>query len=275
MKGRLEPRGQRVMKIALVVVVATWLTPILWLLLTSLKSEKQISSRTPEVIFSPTLDNFSRAWNDSDLPAAIVHTLVIAGSATIVTLIFATMLTYGVTRFRFRGRQQLVSWFLTLRMLPPIAVIVPLFVAYSNLDLVDTYRGVIFAYLPTTLPLGIWLLYGFMRFLPASLSEASTLDGATHWQTFRLVMLPTMVPAVAVAGTFCFLEVWNDFLISATLTGPRTNTVSISTLSFVTEHGTAYGPVSAAAIILVLPAFFVLLVLQRYLVQGLTLGAVR
>jgi multiple sugar transport system permease protein len=125
------------------------------------------------------------------------------------------------------------------------------------------------------MPLAVWLLYGFALELPRSIDEAARVDGANRWQVFRDMVLPLMRPAIAVAGTFCFLEVWNEFVLALILTGPRTKTVPIGMSQFITEHAVEWGPMAAAALMLLLPLLFVTFFLQRSLVRGLTLGAVR
>jgi multiple sugar transport system permease protein len=160
-------------------------------------------------------------------------------------------------------------------MLPPIAIVIPFYIVYSEVGLVDTYLGLILAYLPLTLPLAVWLLYGFALDLPRSIDEAALIDGATRGQIFRDMIVPLMRPAMAVAGAFCFLEVWNEFTLALILTGSRTKTVSIGMSEFITEHAIEWGPMAAASLMLLTPLLIIMYFLQRSLVRGLTLGAVR
>lgn len=263
-------------KIALVVlVVATWLTPVYWLVNVALKTQAQLFVPTPTFIFEPTFENFSLAINKFGILWNALNSLIIASGATAITLVFATLMVYGITRFRFRARDPLLVWILNLRMLPPIAIVIPYYVVYAQAGLIDTFPGMIIAYLPLTLPLAVWLLYGFAQDLPRSIDEAARIDGANRWQVFRDMVLPLMRPAIAVAGTFCFLEVWNEFTLALILTGSHTKTVPIGMSQFLTEHSVEWGPMAAAALLLLLPLLVVTYFLQRSLVQGLTLGAVR
>jgi len=257
------------------IVVLTWLLPIFWLINVSLKTQKQLFVATPTFIFEPTFENFSVAVLQYGILWNALHSFIIASGTTVITLFLAILFIYGITRFRFRLRNPLLMWILNLRMLPPIAIVIPFYVVYTNIGLIDTYGGMIIAYLPLTLPLAVWLLYGFAKELPASIDEAALIDGASRWQIFRDMTFPLMRPALAVAGTFTFLEVWNEFVLALILTGPKTKTVPIGLSEFITEHAVEWGPMAAAALMLLVPLLVVTYFLQHSLVRGLTLGAVR
>jgi multiple sugar transport system permease protein len=268
-------RRHRLLVAFSVLVVLAWLMPVVWLVNVALKTQAQLFVRQPTFIFTPTLQNFVTAIFEYKILNEALNSLIIASVSTVITLFFATLLVYGVTRFRFRFRNPLLMWILNLRMLPPIAIVIPFYVVYSQIGLIDTYTGMIIAYLPLTMPLAVWLLYGFALEMPRSIDEAARIDGANRWQIFRDMMLPLMRPAIAVAGTFCFLEVWNEFVLSLILTGARTKTVPIGMSQFITEHSVEWGPMAAAALMLLTPLLFVTYFLQQSLVRGLTLGAVR
>ena len=271
-----QSRTTRRLTIAFVVfVLLAWLMPIFWLVNVALKTQAQLFVPTPSFIFTPTFENFSIAIFQYGILRNALHSFVIAAASTALTLVLAMLFVYGITRFRFQFRNPLLMWILNLRMLPPIAIVIPFYVLYSDVGLIDTYRGMVLAYLPLTLPLAVWLLYGFAQELPLSIDEAALIDGANRWQIFRDMIFPLMRPALAVAGTFCFLEVWNEFVLALILTGPNTKTVPIGLSEFITEHAVEWGPMSAAALVLLLPLLFVTYFLQGSLVRGLTLGAVR
>ncbi len=275
MNERPESLSRRV-KIALAVLITmAWLLPIYWLVNVALKTQAQLMVPKPTFIFTPTMENFGIAIFQYGILWNAFNSLVIASFATAFTLFFAMIFVYGLTRFEFRFKNPLLMWILNLRMLPPIAIVIPYYVFYSNVGLIDSYTGMILAYLPLTLPLAIWLLYGFALEIPRSIDEAALMDGADRWQVFRDMTFPLMSPALAVAGTFCFLEVWNEFVLALILTGSRTKTVPIGLSQFITEHSVEWGPMAAAAIMLLLPLLFITFFLQRSLVRGLTLGAVR
>jgi multiple sugar transport system permease protein len=274
----MNPNGgtsRRLMIAFVMIVLFAWLTPIFWLINVALKTQAQLFVATPTFIFTPTFENFGIAIFQYGIFSNALHSFIIAGASTTLTLVLAMFFVYGITRFRFRLRNPLLMWILNLRMLPPIAIVIPFYVFYSEVGLIDTYLGMILAYLPLTLPLAVWLLYGFAQELPRSIDEAALIDGANRWQILRDMTFPLMRPALAVAGTFCFLEVWNEFVLALILTGPSTKTVPIGLSEFITEHAVEWGPMSAAALMLLLPLLIVTFFLQRSLVRGLTLGAVR
>ena len=267
--------GRRMKIMLAILVVAAWLLPLYWLVNVALKTQAQLMVPRPTFIFHPTFENFSVAIVQYKILWVALHSLIIASVAPLLTLFLALLFVYGVTRFDFRFRILLLIWTLNLRMLPPIAIVIPFYVFYSQVGLIDTYTGMILAYLSLTLPLAIWLMYGFAQEIPRSIDEAARMDGANRWQILRDIILPLMWPALAVAGTFCFLEIWNEFVFALILTGPRTKTVPIGLSEFVTEHAVEWGPMAAAALMLLLPLLVITFFLQRSLVRGLTLGAVR
>jgi multiple sugar transport system permease protein len=268
-------RRNRLLIAFAVVITIVWLMPVLWLINVALKTQQQLFVPKPTFIFTPTLQNFVSAIFHYGILRNALNSFIIASASTLITLVFATLFVYGITRFRFRFQNPLLMWVLNLRMLPPIAIVIPFYIVYSKVNLIDSYVGMVIAYLPVTMPLAVWLLYGFALELPRSIDEAARVDGANRWQVFRDMVLPLMRPAIAVAGTFCFLEVWNEFVLALILTGPRTKTVPIGMSQFITEHAVEWGPMAAAALMLLLPLLFVTFFLQRSLVRGLTLGAVR
>jgi multiple sugar transport system permease protein len=276
MSGNSALSRHRRLKIGFILlVVIAWLAPVYWLVTVALKTQQQLFVAKPLFVFYPTLENFAIAIDTYGILWKALNSLIIAGSATVITLFLAMLLVYGMTRFRFRGRNPLLMWILNLRMLPPIAIVIPFYVLYAQIGLIDTFSGLIIAYLPVTLPLAVWLLYGFAQDMPRSIDEAARIDGASRWRVFTDMVLPLMRPAIAVAGTFCFLEVWNEFTIALILTGSRTKTVPIGMSEFITEHSIEWGPMAAAALLLLLPLLVITYFLQRSLVRGLTLGAVR
>jgi multiple sugar transport system permease protein len=260
--------------LALLVTVA-WLAPVYWLVNVALKTQAQLLIATPTFLFKPTFENFGTAIFEYGILWNALNSLIVASAATVITLFLALLFVYGITRFNFRFQNPLLMWILNLRMLPPIAIVIPFYVFYSQVGLIDTYTGMVLAYLPLTLPLAIWLLYGFAQEIPRSIDEAALMDGAGRWQIFRDMIFPLMRPALAVAGTFCFLEIWNEFVLALILTGAKTKTVPIGLSQFITEHSVEWGPMAAAALMLLLPLLVITFFLQRSLVRGLTLGAVR
>lgn len=256
-------------------IVLFWFGPILWMLNISFKTRAQISVSTPTFIFEPTLQNYQAIFTQVPLLRYLINSLIIAVSTTLITLLFASMAAYAFTRFEFRARNPILMWVLSLRMLPTIAIVVPFFILFQRLHLLDTYHGMIIAYLPMTLPFAIWLLYGFMREVPRSLDEAAILDGCSYWRTFTEIILPVALPSLAVTGIFTFILVWNEFLLALILTGTEVKPLAVGISEFVLSYEVLWGQLSAASMVLLLPLLIIVYLLQKYIVQGMTLGAVR
>jgi multiple sugar transport system permease protein len=256
-------------------VVLIWLGPILWMLNISFKTRAQISVKTPTFLFTPTLKNYEAIFTEVPLLKYLTNSLIIATSATVVTLVLASMAVYAFTRFDFKGRGGILNWVLSLRMLPTIAVVVPFYILFQRLNMLDTYHGMIIAYLPMTLPFAIWLLYGFVRELPKTLDEAAILDGCGYWKTFSEIIMPLSLPSLAVSGIFTFILVWNEFLLAMIMTGYETKTVAVGMSEFILSYEVVWGQLAAASMVFLLPLLLVVFLLQRYIVQGMTLGAIR
>jgi multiple sugar transport system permease protein len=257
------------------VVVLVWLGPILWMLNISFKTRAQISVKTPTFLFTPTLRNYEAIFSEVPLLKYLTNSLIIATGTTLITLVLASMAVYAFTRFEFKGRSGILNWVLSLRMLPTIAVVVPFFILFQRFKMLDTYHGMIIAYLPMTLPFAIWLLYGFVREIPRTLDEAAILDGCGYFKTFREIIMPLSLPSLAVSGIFTFILVWNEFLLSLILTGQQTKTVAVGMSEFILSYEVVWGQLAAASMVFLLPLLLVVFLLQRYIVQGMTLGAIR
>lgn len=158
------------------VVAAIWLFPVAWILLTSLKTPDEIALPTPRLFFTPTVGNYARAWFDYKFGAGLANSFIAAGGATVITLIVGTLAAYGLTRFPIRGARHIALTILSLRMMPPISVVLPYYTIFQKLHLLDTLVGLILIYLTTCLPFAIWLLYGFVREVPRAIDEAAMLD---------------------------------------------------------------------------------------------------
>lgn len=266
----------RLLWTALAVVIAlVWLGPILWMLNISFKTRAQIVVSTPTFIFQPTLQNYRAIFTEVPLLSFLTNSFIIAAGTTLLTLLCASMAAYAFTRFEFSGRNPILIWVLSLRMLPTIAIVVPFFILFQRLHLLDTYHGMIIAYLPVTIPFAIWLLFGFFRELPRSLDEAAILDGCSYWQTFTEIILPLALPSLAVTGIFTFILVWNEFLLALILTGIQVKPFSVGISEFVLSYEVLWGQLSAASMVFLIPLLVVVYLLQRYIVQGMTLGAIR
>ena len=261
--------------IVAVAVVLTWLFPLLWILLTSLKTRPDIFSRIPLFVFTPTLDNYISVLSRPEFTAGLVNSVKTAGLTTVLAIAIGVLAAYPLARLEFRGRDQLLFWVLSLRMLPTIAVVVPFYLILYRLGLLDTLPGLVAAYLSFSLPFAIWMLVGFFRDLPRELDDAAFIDGCTHWQLLWRIHLPSLRTAIAVIAIFTFVFAWNELVLALMLTEVDMKTVPVAVVGMVQPDDIPWGEIAAGSIVTLLPMLIVVFVLQRHIVRGLTLGAVR
>jgi multiple sugar transport system permease protein len=273
-RTRIPPKAA-VAWVLICVVAAIWLFPVVWILLTSLKTPDEIALPTPRLFFTPTVGNYARAWFDYKFGAGLANSFIAAGGATIITLIVGTLAAYGLTRFPIRGARHIALTILSLRMMPPISVVLPYYTIFQKLHLLDTLVGLVLIYLTTCLPFAIWLLYGFIREVPMAIDEAAMLDGASPLGTLWRFIVPAAAPGIAVTAIFSFLFTWNEFLFALILTDRKAVTYPVTISKFLEPYHVLWGELSAGGIMALVPVCLVLIFFQRYIVRGMTLGAIR
>jgi len=273
--GRLW--GKQLVLYSLAAVVLLWtLVPIVWMIVSSLKPDGAITSSTPQVFFQPTLANYRDVLTGgNNLLGYAKNSILAAGISTIIAVALGCLAGYGLSRTHIRGKQHLSFWIISTRMAPIAAVIVPLYLIFRNLNLLDSVTGLVIAYLTFNLPFAIWLMSTFFADLPPALEEAATVDGATRFQAFWRIALPLVTPGIATTAILCFLFAWNDYAFASTFSGPGSQTIPILASQLVTQTGIDWGALTAIGTVVVLPMIAVGLAVRRYLVRGLTLGAVK
>jgi multiple sugar transport system permease protein len=266
-----------VLLILFVLIFVGWtLFPILWMIISSIKPDNALFAFPPKFIFAPTWDHYAGLFTGSSNFAGYIKNSVIAAvSSTIISIILGTAAGYGLARSHFRGKPDLSFWIISTRMAPIAAVILPLYLFYSKLHLLNTLLGLIIAYLTFSLPFAIWLMNAFFVDLPIALEEASKVDGATKWQTFWHIVLPLSAPGVVTTAILCFIFAWNDYAFATTFGGPGNQTIPIAAAQLMTQSGIDWGKLMAIGTVTVLPMIFFGMVVRRWLVRGLTLGAVK
>ena len=277
MTQRQEKPGMRTALhyVAAVAVVLVWLFPLLWILLTSIKTRPDIFSRIPLFIFAPTLDNYIAVLSRSEFTEGLINSVKTAGLTTLIAVLVGLLAAYPLARLQFRAREQILFWVLSLRMLPTVAIVVPFYLILYYLGLRDTLLGLVMAYLSFSLPFAIWMLVGFVRDLPKELDDAAFIDGCSHWRLLWLVHLPLLRPALAVVAIFTFVFAWNELVLALMLTEVDAKTVPVAIIGMVQPDNIPWGEIAAGSILTLLPMMIVVFALQRHIVRGLTLGAVR
>jgi multiple sugar transport system permease protein len=272
-------RRRRSLPIGKIVFLGLWLVfllaPLYWLAITSIKPSNDYLA-VPPVWFpaEPTLLHYTAALFSYRGLDGLINSLIISLSATVLSALFGTLMAYSLARFN-TGGQHLSFWVLSQRFLPPVAIILPIFLIYRSFRLTDTHIGLILAYTVFTLPLTVWMMFAYFRQLPRSMEDAALVDGCSRWQAFWSVAVPLAVPGIIAAAIFAFIACWTEFFFALVLTSRYAFTLPTVFRAFLGFQGAQYGEASALAIVSLVPSIALGILVQRHLVRGLTLGAVR
>jgi multiple sugar transport system permease protein len=260
----------------LLVLLLLWtLVPIVWMLLSSFKSLTDVLSPTPLLTFEPTLVNYIGLVSGGNNVLTYFRSSVLAaGISTIIATTLGCFAGYGLARSNFRGKRHLAFWIISTRMAPIAAVILPLFIGFTFLHLINTVWGLIVAYLSFNLPFAIWIMNAFFADLPPGIEEAARVDGASNFQTFWRIALPMTAPGIVTTAILCLVFSWNDYAFAVTFAGPGSQTLPVAASQLITQTGVDWGQLTAIGTVVALPMVIVGLAVRRYLVRGLTLGAV-
>jgi multiple sugar transport system permease protein len=266
----------RFLPYALLIVILLWtLVPVGWMLISSFKSLTDVLSPTPLLMFKPTLVNYvSLVSGGNNVLTYFRSSMIAAGVSTIIATTLGCLAGYGLARGNFRAKKHLAFWIISTRMAPIAAVILPLFIGFTFLHLINTVWGLVVAYLSFNLPFAIWIMNAFFEDLPAGIEEAARVDGATNFQTFWRIALPMTAPGIVTTAILCLVFSWNDYAFAVTFAGPGSQTLPVAASQLITQTGVDWGQLTAIGTVVALPMILVGLAVRRYLVRGLTLGAV-
>ena len=268
-----RPPILRYLFLALMVIFV--LAPLYWVFVTSIKPSDDYLA-TPPVWFpeEPTMVHYTAALFAYRGLQGLINSLIISISATILSCLFGTLMAYSLARFN-TGGQHLSFWVLSQRFMPPIAIVLPIFLNYRVLGLNDTHLGLILAYTVFTLPVSVWMMFAYFRQMPRSLEEAALVDGCTRWTSFWRVAVPLAAPGIVAAAVFTFIACWTEFFFALVLTSRNAYTLPTVFRAFLSFQGAQYGEASALAIVSLVPSIVLGVLVQKHLVRGLTLGAIR
>ena len=266
----------RIIPYALLIIILLWtLLPVGWMLLSSFKSLTDVLSPTPLVMFKPTLVNYiSLVSGGNNVLTYFRSSVLAAGISTIIATTLGCLAGYGLARGNFRAKKHLAFWIISTRMAPIAAVILPLFIGFTFLHLINTVWGLVVAYLSFNLPFAIWIMNAFFEDLPTGIEEAARVDGASNFQTFWRIALPMTAPGIVTTAILCLVFSWNDYAFAVTFAGPGSQTLPVAASQLITQTGVDWGQLTAIGTVVALPMVLVGLAVRRYLVRGLTLGAV-
>lgn len=273
--GTWRVRSQMGRMLFIAIYLLFVLIPLYWMFITSIKPSDDYLA-VPPVWFpsQPTLVHYNAALFAYRGLTGLMNSIVVSLSATVLSAFFGTLMAYSLARFNTGGRH-LSFWVLSQRFLPPIAVVLPIFLIYRTVGLHDTRFGLIIAYTVFTLPVSVWMMFAYFRQMPKSMEDAALVDGCTRWQAFWQVAVPLAAPGIVAAAVFAFIACWTEFFFALILTSRYAFTLPTVFRAFLGFQGAQYGEASALAIVSLVPSIALGVLAQRHLVRGLTLGAVR
>jgi multiple sugar transport system permease protein len=268
--------GLTLVYIILLVAVVIAVFPILVMLLDSIKPTPLITTTPPVWFFTPTWEHYHNVLQIPSYPFGtyFAHSVIVATVSTFVTLIIGFLAAYSMARYDTGGRN-FDFWVLSLRMLPPAALLIPMYVFFNTFQLIDTVWALIIIYMTFNIPLCIWVLRSFIRELPYELEESAQIDGAHLWQILLRIVLPLVAPGLAAVAVLSFIACWNEFFFALIFTQNAAVTLTKGTAEFVGAYETQWGEIAAATGVGMIPPLLLGFAVQRYLVRGLSLGAVK
>jgi multiple sugar transport system permease protein len=284
---RRERRFHVFLHIGLIVYFIIILLPFIWTFITSLKKSRDVAAAPLKLVFEPTLENyqavlFNQYSPDSalarvrvDIPGSFLNSLIIAGGATILALVLGNLAAFSLARYRMPEREVYAFFFLAFRFAPVFVFIIPMFLIYQQIHLYNTYIGLILIFQVIAIPLIVWVMRSFYESIPPELFDSASIDGANRLQQLRQIALPLAAPGLAATAVLSFIACWNNFAFPFLLGAKQTQTITLATITFIGYEEVAWGMMTAAAIVTIVPELILAMLVQRHIVRGLTYGAVK
>jgi len=275
MTGRQRKQLLEALHVILIVAAMfVMLVPILWIFLAAFKTHVDVYQL--KLFFTPTFENFAIVFDDPyRLGEKLFNSTVVALVTVIIAIPIATLAAYSFSRFRMMGETAMLVVILATQFLPAVVIILPFFIMFRDIGLLDTRIGLILVNLAIVMPFAIWMIKGFIDGIPMDTEEAAMVDGSSRLQVIWNIVLPMAAPGLLTSGIFCFIIAWNEFLFALILTNKDAVTLPIGLALFKGEEGDLWNLLSAAGIIIMAPMFVLALMIRKYFVQGMTMGAVR
>lgn len=283
--ARTTSLGTIIRGVLLTLVVLFFLFPIFWVLLMSFQTNAEILRIPPSLVFTPTLENYTALISGKLETAAgtleipfmnnLMNSLILSASSVALALLLGVPAAYAFARFRFRLGEDIAFTLLSFRFAPPLLVLLPLALYFQDIGLNDTYIGLIWVYQLIVLPLILWIVRGYFEDISPDIEHAYRVDGHSWSRTFLKIAIPLARPGIAAAALLAFIFAWNNFIFALILASSDKQPVTVGALAFVTASGIQYGQIAAAVVLSVTPTLLLALYAQRYLVEGLSLGAVK
>jgi multiple sugar transport system permease protein len=251
------------------------LIPVVWFVLVSIQPSEVINAKTPTLLFTPTTENFIYAFSTMKFGTYYLNSAIVCGAATIIAIIIGSIAAYSFSRHRTRVTKELSFWVLSTKMMPPIAVVIPIYLLMSKVNLLDTYIGLVFIYVAISLPYVVWIMRSFFDEIPQEMDEAAMVDGCGRFSLLGRIILPLAAPGMLSTAVFVFIMCWSEFLFALILTSVEAKTLPVAIAAFITDRGIEWGKMSAGGSVMILPLAIMFYFIQKYLVRGLTFGAVK
>lgn len=257
-----------------VLITILFLFPVYWLFAVSLKTPQEIFASPP--IWIPgdlQFGNYAVLFRDGDA-WTVMNSLIIATTSTVAAMFLGTIAAYSMARFR-TGGIHFAIWVISQRMIPPIAIVFPVFLLFAMLGWVDTFHGLILLYTAFNLPYVIWMMRGYFEDVPIELEESALIDGCSRWQALTKVILPVARNGIFATAVFTFIFAWNDYIFALVLTRTEVTTFTVQVMGYFGAQSTLWAKISAMSVLGTLPIFLAVATMQRYLVRGISMGAVK
>jgi multiple sugar transport system permease protein len=274
--------------ILIAIALIFYLIPIYWIIATSLKQWRDIFVMPPKFFFKPTLDNYvglmtvrsmtpegPKIVGASAYPRQLLNSIIIAFVSTALAVSLGTMSAYAFSRFRVKGKNDLLFFILSTRMMPPVVVVIPLFLMYRVLHLIDTHFGLILLYTTFNVSFATWLMKGFIDEIPKEYEEAALVDGYSRFKAFVKIILPQAVTGIAATAVFCLITAWNEFAFALIMTQRKALTAPPSLASRMGSSGVEWGQIAAGTFIFLLPVAIFTFIMRKHLLRGVTFGAIK
>jgi len=268
-----QKKGKKLIAVILTYLVLVCFSfPFIWMLTASFKTQAQIMSTDNFFIFKPTFNNYTSVFQEYDFLRFVINSFIVAVGSTLLSLLLGLPAAYAIARYHL---QKLGMVILIARIIPGITFLIPWFILFSKINLVDTYAALILAHMLVGLPFIVWIMISFFEALPKEIEESGLIDGCSNHQVFMRIILPISGPGVITASLLSFIFSWNNFMFSIILAGDKTKTLPIAVFNFMSYSEINWGALMAAACIITLPVLIISLLAQRYVVSGLASGAVK
>jgi multiple sugar transport system permease protein len=258
-----------------IILVVCFLVPTLWLFLTSFKTRVDTFAMPPKFLFRPILENYIQVLGNAAFMRYYLNSLVVGVLTTLACLVVGLPAAYAFSAFKWKGQDDLAFWILSTRMAPPILVVLPFYLMFRKLGLLDTRLGLVIVYSTFSLSFIVWMMRGYFSTVPKELEESCRIDGATRLVALIRVVLPICSPGIAASAVFIAITSWNEYFYALILSGRRAQTLPVAINGFITLNGIRWGEVAAAGTLILIPVLAFGILVRRYLVSGLTMGAVK